>query len=490
MRPACTVGCTKKHHPSERESSEANGYLTSTTARASHLRSANCSRAGSSPTLPSGAPAKLGNFLQPIHAVRRRRQEGFAAQGGLGEDRVPSALGWIDYDQEHRESMKRVLALFRERESRDELGLGSIRDSIADALFPGTSTIHTRLRYMLFVPWLYQRLEAQKVAAAEIAQKARRIELGLIDPLLEEGQSGVIGRVARQKLKTLPSSIYWAGLASWKILRYPGSQADYHAAFDRIAERRSSGRRREDLDVADEATFTWHAGLPKAPEDFPKAVSFALTREEAEYLRDRICVEHPDSLLAWLARDSGPAPNQSFVWEHPRLASFPAAHRELVRHGQLLAEVMHGAAILYNLELARLRGDRELIDGYRMQLERWVEFIRGPELRDAILDFSMPRLWNLVIDDRHAITAATREFVEIWVEVARAATLDVADSDSSRRLVRDRERMLKRAQSRFDNRVVLQQWSGRSGLLKLSYRWNNARVFLEDLAAGLNAEGG
>ena len=48
------------------------------------------------------------------------------------------------------------MALFQERESRDELGLGAIRDSIADHLFPGTSTIQTRLRYMLFIPWLFR----------------------------------------------------------------------------------------------------------------------------------------------------------------------------------------------------------------------------------------------------------------------------------------------------------------------------------------------
>ena len=55
--------------------------------------------------------------------------------------------------------MNRILALFRERDTRDELGIGVIRDLVADELFPGTSTIQTRLRYMLFVPWIYQRLK-------------------------------------------------------------------------------------------------------------------------------------------------------------------------------------------------------------------------------------------------------------------------------------------------------------------------------------------
>jgi Family of unknown function (DUF6361) len=68
-----------------------------------------------------------------------------------------SSLAWIDFDEAERQRAQRIMALFEERESRDELGLGAIRDSIADHLFPGTSTIQTRLRYMLFIPWLFAR---------------------------------------------------------------------------------------------------------------------------------------------------------------------------------------------------------------------------------------------------------------------------------------------------------------------------------------------
>ena len=64
-----------------------------------------------------------------------------------------SSLAWIDFDEAERQRAQRIMSLFQERESRDELGLGGIRDSIADHLFPGTSTIQTRLRYMLFIPW-------------------------------------------------------------------------------------------------------------------------------------------------------------------------------------------------------------------------------------------------------------------------------------------------------------------------------------------------
>lgn len=73
-------------------------------------------------------------------------------------------IGWVDYSPKERDRMRQALALFKENDTRDELGLGSIRDALADLLFPGTSTIQTRLRYFLFVPWIYQELDRRKVA--------------------------------------------------------------------------------------------------------------------------------------------------------------------------------------------------------------------------------------------------------------------------------------------------------------------------------------
>ncbi len=55
--------------------------------------------------------------------------------------------------------MHQVIDLFREKGTLDELGIGAIRDALSDLLFPGTSTIQTRPRYFLLVPWAFLRLE-------------------------------------------------------------------------------------------------------------------------------------------------------------------------------------------------------------------------------------------------------------------------------------------------------------------------------------------
>jgi hypothetical protein len=72
---------------------------------------------------------------------------------------VPSSFGWVDLTEKDRREMIDIISMFKERETRDELGVGTVRDAFSNYFFPGTSTIQTRARYMLFVPWIYSGLE-------------------------------------------------------------------------------------------------------------------------------------------------------------------------------------------------------------------------------------------------------------------------------------------------------------------------------------------
>ena len=95
-----------------------------------------------------------------------------------------ATLTWLDLTASDRDRMRQVLDLFKEQGTVDEMGLGSLRDALSEALFPGTSTIQTRLRYVLFVPWIYRQLEARRTAASNVPTQLRKAELDLIDPLL------------------------------------------------------------------------------------------------------------------------------------------------------------------------------------------------------------------------------------------------------------------------------------------------------------------
>jgi hypothetical protein len=386
-------------------------------------------------------------------------------------------LGWIDHDERERERMKRILALFSERETRDELGLGAIRDSIADHLFPGTSTIQTRLRYMLFVPWIYRRLEEAGVPSSEIVGRARRDEIRLTDALLAGGErEGVFGKRARGDLQRLPSSVYWAGLGQWGIRRFGASQDTYHQALDSIYAARQAKRQREDESWEADRSATWDPRIPPAPEGFLEQACCKLTRDEADYLIDRVAVSHSRSLLAFLMREQAYA-DVDFVWEHPRYADFPQSSRQLLFHARLFSEVMFGAAILYNLMLAELVKKEELEEEYRVALADWAAHIDHSRLAHWNLD----ELWACAAHPAHQVTGLTRQFVREWLGLAATEATQLATNQRARSLIEDRERRLKRSQSRFDNLSARTRWGGASGYAPLSFRWPNVRTFLRDL---------
>lgn len=405
---------------------------------------------------------------------------------------MPSTLSWIDYDQTARERTLRILSLFHERDSRDELGLGGIRDSFADQFFPGTSTIQTRLRYMLFIPWIYRRLEEKQIFPPDFAVQAEKIERSLTKPLMEtDDQSGVFGKTAGKQLKRLASSVYWYGLGSWGIRSLEVTQDQYHQQIGLIYRRRLDSKRlyKEDREYGDDRdrvppqeTVTWHPRLPQAPVSFPEKVDFKLTREEAEFLLERITRSHPDSLLAHLAMHCGLTDVEA-PWQHPEWAGFRSNDKKLLEHARLFSDVMHGAALLYNLQLTEIKDLPEMEAEYRDRLDDWaksldIAVIRRWDLKD---------LWSFTIGHGHIITGATRRFIEAWIDLVIRRVREISDDKTARHLIEMRERALKQTRSRFTNRKALEQWGGQSGTRKLLFRWPNTKVFLEDLHQGMTA---
>jgi hypothetical protein len=128
---------------------------------------------------------------------------------------MPSTFTWLDYSEYERRKMLDVIELFGEKTTRDELGLGGVRDAFADLLFPGTTTIQTAAKYFLFVPWMYLELERKQVPSSKVAERARKFEIDLAKTLGDA--DGVIGNRAKDSLKRLPSSVYRQGLMTWGL---------------------------------------------------------------------------------------------------------------------------------------------------------------------------------------------------------------------------------------------------------------------------------
>lgn len=409
---------------------------------------------------------------------------------------MPSKFGWVDFTAEDRQRMLDVVRLFREQDTRDELGMGTIRDAFADHFFPGTSTIQTRAKYFLFIPWIYLIAEQKKISTAEIKQRARSMEVRLIHTLLEtEDVDGVIGREAMDKLQRLPSMVYWNGLGSWGIRVFPGSRSQYHLSLNAYYRRSACQMARtatstREYETADRLPpVNWHPGLPDRPAHFPYMAEMALTTDEAEYLAERILLRHGHSLLARLLSNRKDV-DVGFAWNHPLVVSLSAELQDTIRHSRYFSEAMHGAALLYNLMLARKLQSARLEEKYMELMADWSEEITSQWAGFWNWYAELTAFWECPALRTVRIPTGTRAFVRRWMELLfeGPGPHAVAGSRPAQDLIYAREAMLKRNRARLGNPRALEMWSGQAGTRQLNYRWPNARRILSDIIIGLDGE--
>ena len=385
-------------------------------------------------------------------------------------------FGWLDGDDSQRKAMLEVVKLFEDSSTVDELGIGSVRDTFSNTFFPGTSTLHTRAKYFLFVAWLVNDVARHRWPVERSVAELRSREVKLIHALIAGDESqGVIGREAKSTLKSMPSELYWASLEHLGIRHWRSSLAGYFRNAARYA------RAIEDPDAeavgADPLGMT---SLPPVPADLLTATNFELDHGEAEYLKLRMAESARGSMLAWLAVNS-PSSEAPWIWEHEALDDFPDDLRELVGHARCVHLTATGPAILYNLMLAELTGNEEVREAYVDRLELWAEQIVDEEVFAA---WDRQRFWQLMFQHNPRIRPATRRFLDDWWKLAEAGQ---HGSSNARDLVTSRELVLKRARARLTYPEARTTWGIGAGTGDLDFRWAIARRHLNDIAAGLEA---
>lgn len=397
---------------------------------------------------------------------------------------MTSTFAWLDFSDHDRKRAMDVVDLFREDDTRDELGIGVIRDAIADRLFPGTSTIQTRVRYFLFIAWLFHGLNARDAAPERFAQRIRQLQDRVRESLVKGGESlGVIGFRAGRDVQRLPSSVYWHGLHRLGLLRFQGSEYDYRSSLLGTIRSGASLTNDDGEPLDDSQGGLWDTRLPDAPDSWLDATSFNLTPEETEYMTHRINMSAGESLLAHFI-DVGTVPGEAaFAWEHVAPEQLPAALREEVTQARNFSESIQGAFLLYNLMLAEeKKSDKALAEQYENHMAEWWE---GLEARGAQLKkWDRARFWMLLSTWNARVKPSTRTFVEAWLDaVFRVNRVeDVFKDRGLRDLIRMRESVLKRARARLGNPRALDLWNGASGTAQLDYRWSRpVKSMLGDL---------
>ncbi|MEG2210810.1 MAG: DUF6361 family protein [Eubacterium sp.] len=209
-------------------------------------------------------------------------------------------IGFIDFSKEERNKILATLKLLGTQTALDELGIGVIRDAYADILFPGISTIQTRAKYFVLIPYLFQKAAKQHLQNGTQVQKwiiaAEDKLVGTLVGNSGTGENGIIGKNALKQKRTVkmrPSSIYWNGLRTFEIIRDAGVSLSAACSITAASSGKKAeltvktdGETYDDVEAAscDSVLFS-----PLSPEnDFEREASILLTKKEAEFLSYQI----------------------------------------------------------------------------------------------------------------------------------------------------------------------------------------------------------
>jgi hypothetical protein len=266
-------------------------------------------------------------------------------------------------------------------------------------------------------------------------------------------------------------------------LHIDGTEDDYRRYIDSFYHRRESTVLADAGESPDKLASNWDVHLPSPPDDWFSQVTFTLALGESEYLYQRIASSAPHSLLAHLIMTHQViTEEQQFPWDVPYQTSLPDPLARQLLHARNFSEVIHGAALVYNLLLAEQKEGGEFIPHYRDQLQGWWDRLKGRQ--HDLETWDRASFWRLMADCNTRVRGVTRKFVDQWMDLALTATSlsAIGDSSAARRLVTNQEHAVKPGRARIGTPRTTENWEGSSGSAQLNYRWNRpVRAIVNDI---------
>ena len=394
-------------------------------------------------------------------------------------------LGWIDFSKSERNKVLSVLDLLQESGTLDELGIAPIRDGFSNIFFPGTSTIQTRAKYFLIVPYAMRDLEREGVLKPGALQKKldsieRTCGKILLDRNREE--KGLIGGTSLKRgrwVKRPPSEIYWSGLRQYRIFSFPNwtmteylramyGQKKQKSEMKELRSRQESERQSDwdDRDAGNAGSISfWN--IPTYEKNWQDNLQMELTQEEAVFLKGQIVTSHPDSMLGVILRK-----NMIQVLKCDDFESLG----ELIQlfPEQIQRDYWLALAFSKFLYIIRVVYNRIASDDKNESANREYERLLPVFHEDALVDLK-------AIFVRLGIAGNSSLYK--FLNTARSCILS-DDYEGLCKTIRDREILLKgvnRSKTAHPGEYDVDAWFCGS---YLDYRFHNARTIIRDILEG------
>ena len=416
---------------------------------------------------------------------------------------MESKIGWIDFSPSQKDRVKRFIDMIDAGGMLDELGVGVIRDSISNDIFPGFSTLYTRAKYFFITPYILLdwysscRNNNKRDGVEYFNEVEREVNKNISDyfkNLSDKNDESYFGKRTGGKLSRQPSEVYWNGIKRLKLVDSVGSLEQLlnqkpYAINELCSNERGNGVVRE-LGELGESSIVHVTPFP-GWKDFINENGLKLHEQEAETLKQHLLDNVPDSLPALLVSDSG---SDSGIWEkykevkgkriesnvlnNPMICFIEQVHSEIANstlkenliQAHNFSLFMYGPHIAYNISLRnKFNADT---DELRNKGKLWFEKMKSDEM---IKDFDITSClgWG-------KLKLFTREYLgEVQKMISEKNSWEDIE-ECMCKLAVEQEKNNKRNKSRFENDNNIDV-SKEYGLGLINYRYHAVLSVVDDI---------
>lgn len=372
-----------------------------------------------------------------------------------------SSLFWAVYDEEQKKKTEEILATF-DKDSKDEMGLMGITMTLSSLMFPGTSVLHTRLRYIYLVGWIFlEAFKNNKVLTIELLHKKEKELRKLLQEQKKEDKKSYVGILGSTKivdndgdgeeLSQPPFSVYFNLLKEWKIIE------DKNLSVTDLYKESFCSKY---IEILENDSF--------------RNDTFVLTKIEKDYIANQI----PKSILSTIfIKDIELEQKEHFVFFDTSKIE-DKGQRDIFIYAQNFSFLMWGTMLYYNYYL----GNQS--DCLKEKFKGW-----SNRVKEVIANSWEPSdTLNLV---RDKVNSKQEEFIDAWYKYIKhnSNSLDLENPEkingvSLKEFLTKREQELKGNRSR-----LLKQQKGENlkeakfGINPIEYRWSNIVRFKKDFDA-------
>jgi hypothetical protein len=260
---------------------------------------------------------------------------------------------WLDFDEAEAKQVRDFLSQDVDGEGVDPLRIGaSVRDLVAEQLFPGTSTQYKRLRYVILVPAVLRKKGAT-VGNLTLSQTALNSALIKANP----DETGVIGR--RTPARDFVH-LYWTAIRTWKMLTPLSEDVRDVTVANGLAAMQSRFTTDDEGNPLLQNRVEWHPQATKLADQFwadkkgGEWPGIHCSKAEVDFILDQ-WLELPDepvlAVIASLVRRGGTPSKATFPWQVD--VDKKSGARTALDRAKAVSLICWGVQLAYNFALLK-----------------------------------------------------------------------------------------------------------------------------------------